>query len=231
VTTATQRRMSRRLFLIYFCSLGEMETFSRRREGCIAYLPEWPCGFMIGSRYQQTLHACFIKYDPPYAEYSLGSLLFLPWIQEAFESNGEQRISEIDVELEDASYQRANYAWHEGLFYIFAPNPEGLSIHSHRGRIIAAESDSFGTQRSATSSKYCRSSTTDSPANARAVNWIHGSISCSAKIRARNARSLARPRWKGMPGSSVSRYPGARSSSTTTRSAFAWSRLTVTFPM
>jgi CelD/BcsL family acetyltransferase involved in cellulose biosynthesis len=102
--------------------------------GCILYLEDHPCAFMIGIQYRQALHGTSMGYDPQYTDYSLGSLLLMRWIQEAFESNGSQSVSEIDLGPGDGRHKRAiyNHVWHESLVYIFAPTLKGLKFNFQR---------------------------------------------------------------------------------------------------
>jgi len=102
--------------------------------GCILYLGNLPCAFMIGNRYQQTLHGAFMGYDPQFTDYSLGSLLLMHWIREACDQDREQEVSEIDLGLGDARYKRTiyNHTWQEGLVCIFAPTFKGLRLNFQR---------------------------------------------------------------------------------------------------
>jgi Acetyltransferase (GNAT) domain len=99
--------------------------------GCIMYLGDYPAAFMIGIQYRQALHGIAMGYDPQYNEYSLGSLVLMHWIQEAFEASGSQAVSEIDLGAGDGRHKRAiyNHTWHESLAYIFAPTPKGLLLN------------------------------------------------------------------------------------------------------
>jgi hypothetical protein len=102
--------------------------------GCILYLEDIPCAFMIGVQYRQALHGISTGYDPQYTEYSPGSLVLMHWIREAFESNGSQRVSEIDLGPGDGRYKRSlhNHVWHESVVYIFAPTLKGLLFNFQR---------------------------------------------------------------------------------------------------
>jgi len=99
--------------------------------GCVLYLEDRPCAFMIGVQYRQVLHGTSMGYDPHYTDYSPGSLLLMHWIQEAFELSGPQSISEIDLGPGDGRHKRAiyNHVWHESLVYIFAPTFSGLMFN------------------------------------------------------------------------------------------------------
>jgi len=102
--------------------------------GCILYLEDRPCAFMIGIQYRQALYGTAMGYDPEYTEYSPGSLLLMHWIRDAFESNGSQSVSEIDLGPGDGRHKRAvyNHVWHESLVYIFAPTFKGLVFNFQR---------------------------------------------------------------------------------------------------
>jgi hypothetical protein len=56
------------------------------------------------------------------------------WIQEAFESNGSQSVSGIDLGPGEGRHKRAiyNHVWHESLVYIFAPTLKGLMFNFQR---------------------------------------------------------------------------------------------------
>jgi len=101
---------------------------------CILYLKDAPCAFMIGLKYQQTLHGIDMGYDPQYAEYSLGSLLLMHWIEDAFEPNGSQSVTEIDLGPGDGRHKTAvnNHVSHESTVYIFAPTLKGLRFNLER---------------------------------------------------------------------------------------------------
>jgi hypothetical protein len=102
--------------------------------GCILYLGDQPCAYMIGVQYQQVLHGIVMGYDPHYTEYSPGSLVLMHWVQEAFEPNGSHSISEIDLGPGDGRHKRAiyNHMWNESLVYIFAPTFKGLLFNFER---------------------------------------------------------------------------------------------------
>lgn len=102
--------------------------------GCILYLGDHPCAFMIGVQYRQTLHGTSMGYDPQYTDYSPGSILLMHWIREAFESNGRQSVAEIDLGPGDGRHKRAlyNHVWQESLVYIFAPTFKGLVFNFQR---------------------------------------------------------------------------------------------------
>jgi len=99
--------------------------------GCIMYLGDIPTAFMIGIQYRQALHGISMGYDPHYNDYSLGSLVLMHWIQEAFETSGSQAVSEIDLGAGDGRHKRAiyNHTWHESVAYIFAPTPKGMLLN------------------------------------------------------------------------------------------------------
>jgi hypothetical protein len=105
--------------------------------GCVLYLEDCPCAFMLGMQYGQTLHGAAMGYDPRYTEYSLGSLLLMHWVQEAFESNGSQSVSKIDLGPGEGRHKRAiyNHMWHESLVYISAPTVKGLRFSFQRTAI------------------------------------------------------------------------------------------------
>jgi len=113
-----------------------LRTAARRGtlRGCVLYLDDCPCAFMIGIQYRQALHGTSMGYDPQYTEYSLGSLLLMHWVQEAFESNGSQCVSEIDLGPGEGRHKRViyNHQWHESLVYISAPTLKGLRFSFQR---------------------------------------------------------------------------------------------------
>ena len=102
--------------------------------GCVLYLEDCPRAFMIGMKYRQVLHGTSMGFDPQYTEYSLGSLLLMHWVREAFESNGSHCVSEIDLGPGDGRHKRAlyNHVWHESLVYISAPTLKGLQFNFQR---------------------------------------------------------------------------------------------------
>jgi hypothetical protein len=102
--------------------------------GCVLYLGGRPCAFLIGAQYRETLHGSFMGFDPQFCAYAPGSLLLMHWIEEAFEPNGGQRISQIDLGPGDARYKRTicNHLWNERLIFIFAPTFMGLRLNLHR---------------------------------------------------------------------------------------------------
>jgi|SRR5665213_188439 len=101
---------------------------------CILYLEDRPCAFMIGIRYGHTLHGTSMGFDPHFTDYAIGSLLLMHWIQQVFESNGLQNISEIDLGPGDGRHKRLvnNHVWNESLVYIFAPTLKGLISNFER---------------------------------------------------------------------------------------------------
>jgi CelD/BcsL family acetyltransferase involved in cellulose biosynthesis len=96
--------------------------------GCILSLGENPCAFMIGIQYRQTLHGICMGFDPQYTEYSMGSLVLMHWIEEAFKVSGSHIVSEIDLGAGDGRHKRAiyNHTWNESLAYIYAPTVKGV---------------------------------------------------------------------------------------------------------
>ena len=102
--------------------------------GCVMYLGGQPAAFMIGVRYRQALHGTAMGYDPGFNEYSLGSLLLMHWIEEAFHAPGSEKVAEIDLGPGDGRYKRAlhNHVWNESVVYICAPTPKGLAFNSQR---------------------------------------------------------------------------------------------------
>jgi hypothetical protein len=107
-----------------------LRTASKRGtlRGCILYLGDNPCAFMIGIQYRQTLHGICMGYDPQYNEYSPGSLVLMHWIEEAFKASGPHIVSEIDLGSGEGRHKRAiyNHTWIESVPYIFAPTLKGI---------------------------------------------------------------------------------------------------------
>ena len=101
---------------------------------CVLYLAARPCAFMIGAQYRDTQHGNFLAFDPQFSTYAPGSLLLMHWIEEAFEANGKQQISQIDLGSGDARYKRmiCNLDWNESHIHIFAPTFTSLKLNFQR---------------------------------------------------------------------------------------------------
>jgi CelD/BcsL family acetyltransferase involved in cellulose biosynthesis len=106
----------------------------RTLRGCVLYLNNRPSAFVIGVRYRKALHGTAMGYDPSFSEYSLGSLLLMHWIEEAFDTAESQRVTEIDLGPGDGRLKRSlhNHVWSESVVYICAPTVTGVMFNLKR---------------------------------------------------------------------------------------------------
>jgi hypothetical protein len=97
----------------------------------ILYVAERPCAFWMGSRYGETFQGNFAAYDPAYGKYSPGMFLTMRVIEELCQSNGQERVREIDFGFGDAEYKTllGNCRWEEASVYIFAPTLKGVRLN------------------------------------------------------------------------------------------------------
>jgi len=113
-----------------------LKTAAQKRtlRGCVLYLGDQPGAFMIGVRYRQALHGTAMGYDPRFSGYSVGSLLLMHWIEEAFSTAGSEKITEVDLGPGDGRFKRAlhNHVWNESVVYICAPTVKGVVFNFQR---------------------------------------------------------------------------------------------------
>jgi CelD/BcsL family acetyltransferase involved in cellulose biosynthesis len=113
-----------------------LRTAAQKRclRGSILYLEDHPSAFMIGVQYRQALHGTAMGYDPGLNNYSLGSLLLMHWIEDAFDTAGSQKVAEIDLGPGDGRFKRTlhNHVWNESIIYICAPTVRGIVFNFQR---------------------------------------------------------------------------------------------------
>lgn len=97
----------------------------------IMLLNEEPRAFVIGELFRGTAYCWCMGYDPEFRKYSLGSLLLMRWIEEAYKCQHVEEISAIDFGTGDARYKTrvCNASWLEASPFIFAPTMKGLTLN------------------------------------------------------------------------------------------------------
>jgi hypothetical protein len=97
--------------------------------GCVLYLAEQPCAFLIGNHYKNTFHANFMGFDSAFSKYSPGLHILLHSIEECFEP--DRRATEIDFGGGDRQYKRAvcNQSCKDGPVRLYALSFGGLKLN------------------------------------------------------------------------------------------------------
>lgn len=97
--------------------------------GCVLYLAEQPCAFLIGNHYKNTFHANFMGFDSRFGKYSPGLHLLLHSIEECFEP--DRRATEIDFGGGDRQYKRAicNQSCKDGPVRLYALSFGGFKLN------------------------------------------------------------------------------------------------------
>jgi len=108
---------------------------------CILYVDAEPRAFVIGTLYQNSLHCLSIGYDPEFGRFSVGLLLVMQWIEEAFRRNQNAEITGIDFGSGDARYKSeiCNSEWTESSLYVFAPTAKGLALNLVRTASVVCQ--------------------------------------------------------------------------------------------